>query len=309
MASAPTGGRESSLAAASGRPAPSSAGPSRLLLLPVDPPSQPAEVALDDEAAAIHDEPAIVLPSLPRSLRTPRQAPVLAAQAAVDPRDAVEHMPAAYPAPEPVAAPPEPEAIDRDPPWLDAEATALDAALIDAEPTLASPLSDEPAPLRRPARVAQPVTPAPPLQPPALDLTPEPADAGAEHHFGVLLRRAREKRGLSLGDVADKTRISPRWLQALEEAQLDILPAPVFVSGYLRSYARLLGLDGQALLERYQTLARKRAQALAPAERGFTVRRHGQPVQVPTWVIAALLSLLTAAVLAALWFTNTLWRR
>lgn len=112
-----------------------------------------------------------------------------------------------------------------------------------------------------------------------------------------------------MNDVADRTRISPRWIRALEDAQLDILPAPVFVSGYLRTYARLVGLDGQDLLARYQTLSRKRAQALAPTERGFKVRRHGQPVQVPAWLIAALLSGVTVVVLGALWLTNTLWRR
>ncbi len=138
---------------------------------------------------------------------------------------------------------------------------------------------------------------------------PTPTAAPGELHFGLLLRRARESRGMSLNEVAEKTRISPRWIQALEDAQLDILPAPVFVSGYLRSYARLVGLDGALLLSRYQELARKRAQALAPVERGFTVRRHGQPVQVPTWAIATLLSVVTALVLAALWLTNTLWRR
>ena len=149
------------------------------------------------------------------------------------------------------------------------------------------------------------VAPAPAL----LKVDPDSPAAPGELHFGLLLRRARESRGLSLNEVAEKTRISPRWIQALEDAQLDILPAPVFVSGYLRSYARLVGLDGALLLSRYQELARKRAQALAPVERGFTVRRHGQPIQVPTWAIAMLLSVVTALVLAALWLTNTLWRR
>lgn len=135
------------------------------------------------------------------------------------------------------------------------------------------------------------------------------ATAASEQHFGVLLRHARVSQGLSLSDVADKTRISPRWLVALEEAQLDVLPAPVFVSGYLRTYARLLGLDGPQLLSRYQELARKRALALAPTERGFTVRRHGQPVQVPTWVIATLLGMVTVLVLAALWLVSTRWHR
>ena len=43
-------------------------------------------------------------------------------------------------------------------------------------------------------------------------------------HFGILLRRARGAARLAMSDVADKTRISPRWIRAIEEAQLDILP-------------------------------------------------------------------------------------
>lgn len=77
-------------------------------------------------------------------------------------------------------------------------------------------------------------------------------DDDAELHFGLTLRRAREQQGLSLHDVAEQTRISVRWLAALEEARTEQLPAPVFVIGYLRSYARVLGLPGDELIEAYR---------------------------------------------------------
>lgn len=91
-------------------------------------------------------------------------------------------------------------------------------------------------------------------------------------HFGMVLRRAREARGMTIADVAQKTRISSRWVQALEDAELDGLPAPVFVSGYLRSCARLLGLDGEALLTRYHDLVQSHSGSASPVERG--AHRH-----------------------------------
>ncbi len=51
-----------------------------------------------------------------------------------------------------------------------------------------------------------------------------------------------------------------RWIQALEAAQLADLPAEVFVAGYLRSYARAVGIDAQLLLERYHAHVKRSAQ-------------------------------------------------
>jgi cytoskeleton protein RodZ len=69
--------------------------------------------------------------------------------------------------------------------------------------------------------------------------------------IGHLLREARENKGLSLEDVQDATRINSRYLAALEAGQYDKLPTAVHVRGFLRNYARFLGLDPQPLLDRY----------------------------------------------------------
>lgn len=112
-----------------------------------------------------------------------------------------------------------------------------------------------------------------------------------ELHFGVTLRRAREQRGLSMRDIAQKTRISVRWLEALEEARLDGLPAEVFVSGYLRSYARAVGLDGQSLLSRYHALLRERGEP-ALSERGAGLsRRSAAWRQGFVWLLLGVLML------------------
>ncbi|MCO5200937.1 MAG: helix-turn-helix domain-containing protein, partial [Chloroflexi bacterium] len=67
--------------------------------------------------------------------------------------------------------------------------------------------------------------------------------------IGETLRLTREHRGLSIEQVAQDTRISVRFLEALEAEQFDELPAPVYVRGFLRSYANYLKIDAQPLLD------------------------------------------------------------
>ncbi len=69
--------------------------------------------------------------------------------------------------------------------------------------------------------------------------------------LGVELRDARLGRGLSLDECQSATRISRRYLEALEDEDFEALPAPVFARGFLRSYAQYLGLDPTTLVERF----------------------------------------------------------
>ncbi len=69
--------------------------------------------------------------------------------------------------------------------------------------------------------------------------------------LGSWLIEAREARGLTLEDAERDTRISRRYLQALEEEQFTVIPAPVYARGFLRSYSQYLGLDPQEAMARY----------------------------------------------------------
>ena len=69
------------------------------------------------------------------------------------------------------------------------------------------------------------------------------------NELGTRLVRAREARGLTLEDAERDTRISRRYLQALEAEQFEAIPAPVYARGFLRSYSQYLGLDPQAMLD------------------------------------------------------------
>jgi cytoskeleton protein RodZ len=66
--------------------------------------------------------------------------------------------------------------------------------------------------------------------------------------IGRTLREARLGRGLTIEQVAQDTRISARFLEALEDEDFGALPAPVYVRGFLRSYANYLRVDAQPLL-------------------------------------------------------------
>lgn len=65
--------------------------------------------------------------------------------------------------------------------------------------------------------------------------------------FGEKLRHERELRGISLREIADATKISVRFLQALEEGRVDVLPGGLFPRAFVRQYASHLGLDGERL--------------------------------------------------------------
>jgi cytoskeleton protein RodZ len=101
--------------------------------------------------------------------------------------------------------------------------------------------------------------------------------------LGGRLVAAREARGLTLERVAQRLRLSPATLQALESNRYEDLPEPIFVRGYLRAYARLLGMDQKVLVAEYNRLAdthgpvltattkvRRKATSRAPYIRGAT---------------------------------------
>ncbi|MCA9817586.1 MAG: DUF4115 domain-containing protein [Cyanobacteriota/Melainabacteria group bacterium] len=70
--------------------------------------------------------------------------------------------------------------------------------------------------------------------------------------IGQKLKAARESRGLSLGQIYDKTKISTANLEAIESGDIDQLPEPVYVSGFIKRYAECVGLNGQNLVAEYR---------------------------------------------------------
>jgi len=81
---------------------------------------------------------------------------------------------------------------------------------------------------------------------------PQPSELAS---FGEELRREREIRGISLKEIADATKISKRFLEAIERNDHKTLPAPVFTRGFVREYARYLGLNSDEMVNRYNFAA------------------------------------------------------
>lgn len=83
---------------------------------------------------------------------------------------------------------------------------------------------------------------------------PKPWEQGADAEsgsFGSWLRRQREMREISLREISETSKISLRYLEALERDRFDLLPASVFAKGFLREYARFVGLDPDEVVNYY----------------------------------------------------------
>jgi len=66
------------------------------------------------------------------------------------------------------------------------------------------------------------------------------------------LQRHRSRKGVSLQQIADTTKISIRFLRAIEAGEFAVLPGGLFSRSYIRQYADAVGYDAAALLDRYQ---------------------------------------------------------
>ncbi len=78
--------------------------------------------------------------------------------------------------------------------------------------------------------------------------------------LGENLRREREMRGVSLEEISEATKISIRFLEAIENEEFAKLPGGIFTRSFIRTYARYLGLDDERILAEYQLAAQPRAE-------------------------------------------------
>src|SRR4026209_516229 len=69
--------------------------------------------------------------------------------------------------------------------------------------------------------------------------------------IGSSLREARLRQELDFPELEERTKIRPKYLRALEDERFDILPAPTYVRGFLRSYAAALGFGGRPFGDEY----------------------------------------------------------
>ena len=120
--------------------------------------------------------------------------------------------------------------------------------------------------------------------------------------IGSSLREARLRQELDFAALEERTKIRPKYLRALEDEQFDILPAPTYVKGFLRSYAEALGLDGQPFVDEYNSrFAVGDDEIVVRARRMPVQQRRDLPVRESRIAVLALaaIAVLTALVIAA----------
>ena len=101
--------------------------------------------------------------------------------------------------------------------------------------------------------------------------------------FGLHLKQARERRGISLRQIASATKISSGALEALERGDFSRLPGGIFSRAFVRAYAVEVGLDPEETVRQYTELA----DALAASSAGWSRRRRSPTTIACSWNVNA----------------------
>jgi cytoskeleton protein RodZ len=134
--------------------------------------------------------------------------------------------------------------------------------------------------------------------------TPEQGELGIMR-AGDRLRMAREGAGLSIADIANRTRITQRHIEAIERSDFNALPSRTYVTGFARAYARAVGLsDAEIAREVRQELD---GGAMTPREL-YEAYEPADPARVPSRALAYTLLAVVVALIGgyAIWRTLAL---
>ena len=206
---------------------------------------------------------------LPLGLDEPAE-PVVAAETPAAAVGAVTAAPAAEPPPSPVpvtpAVPAEgapvqaaaaPQAVA-----APAAVAAKPAPKVAAPGVGVGPLTPKVSPIRKPLPMAgKPAAAGAPVEPAA----PGPVPVRVTFAGGRVLREHREKAGLDIPGLSQKTKVPKEFIENLEANRLEALPPPVYAKSYLRLLCREFGLDPAACLEEYNRVQADRQNAAVVA--------------------------------------------
>jgi len=124
--------------------------------------------------------------------------------------------------------------------------------------------------------------------------------------IGTTLREARIRARIDISEVEARTKIRAKYLRAIENEEWDLLPGPVYVKSFLRTYGDFLGVDSRLLVDeykrRYERPADQDLRPISSLVRERERRRRRRPRLGPVGVIV--LALIVVA--GALWFVGTL---
>jgi helix-turn-helix protein len=126
--------------------------------------------------------------------------------------------------------------------------------------------------------------------------------------IGRALRSARLKRGMSLEEASRQTRVRTDYLEALEREWFDALGSDVYVRGFLRSYAKYLGLNHEKVISAYERAYGRREPGPAPVELTPGVGPTEAVILTekarPNWLLAAGAAVIVLAAAAAIGLLN-----
>lgn len=132
------------------------------------------------------------------------------------------------------------------------------------------------------------------------------------NEIGVILKEARIEKGYTLDDLQQITKIQKRYLQAIEDGNLDVLPGRFYARAFIKQYADIVGLDGENLLEENldqtsQEASVEFAESVnVPPARRTASKRSGFLSDFSEYLPTILIFLLVAAILLVIYFA---WRQ
>jgi cytoskeleton protein RodZ len=145
---------------------------------------------------------------------------------------------------------------------------------------------------------------------------PQPArasDSGSTPAgFGYALAQARVRAGLSIEQAAARIRLHPKQLKAIENEDLQLLPTAAYVNGFVRNYARELGLDARPLIEDLNAKLKLRGLDAHAPDLGPGGAMHIPTLDDRGWrhlVLAAIVIALICAGLIGVWMARSAVRR
>ena len=118
--------------------------------------------------------------------------------------------------------------------------------------------------------------------------------------LGEKLRQAREEKGIAISEVAEQTRISPLYIQSIENDDYRALPGGIFNRGFVKSFAKYVGVDEQEALLDYATLLTETEGSDVDEVKTYKpqVLTDDRSSMIPTLIVAAIiLGLMTGGIL------------
>lgn len=111
--------------------------------------------------------------------------------------------------------------------------------------------------------------------------------------LGEKLKQAREARGFSISEVAEQTRISPLYIESIENNDYKPLPGGIFNKGFVKSYAKFVGIDDQEALQDYSHLLSSQGEPIAEENKSFRPEvltdDQARSTSLPTLIIAVVI--------------------